>query len=128
MFFAIFYRSGEAVVQTNWFIQSILMELALIYCVRTRRPFFKASRPSPLLLTLSLLIGAITIALPFTALGQAWFHFTPTNLGNLAIIGALAMAYFITTDIIKLMYVKLTSNGSLPLQKRDIKERYAKRI
>ena len=117
MFFAIFYRFGAATVQTNWFIQSILMELALIYSVRTRKIFFKASRPSYVLMALSLIVGAITIALPFTAIGQKVFHFQTTDLHTLLIVGAIVLAYFLTTDAVKLSYFALSGNANFKRKK-----------
>ena len=111
-FFALFYHFGPAAVQTNWFIQSILMELALIYSVRTRQIFFRGSRPSFILLALSLIIGIITILLPFTALGRDLFHFERTDAHKLLIVGIIVVIYFITTDAVKLLYLHLTGNGN----------------
>ncbi len=117
MFFALFIPYGPQAVQTNWFIQSILMELALIYSVRTRRAFYKGSRPSFLLMSLSLIVGIITIILPFTTLGQEVFQFQPSDGGKLALIAAIVVAYFITTDIIKLLYLHFAGNGSISHKK-----------
>ncbi len=113
MFFALFYRFGATTVQTNWFIQSILMELALIYSVRTHRIFFKASRPSFTLMALSLIVACVTVALPFTKIGQEVFLFEVTDMHRLLIVGTIVLCYFLTTDMVKLLYFAMTGNGNL---------------
>lgn len=112
-FFALFYQFGAKTVQTNWFIQSILMTLALIYSVRTRHLFFKTRRPSALLLTLSVTVALITIALPFTTFGQRVFQFETTTLPRLSIVALIVVSYFITNELVKLLYFRLTGNGTI---------------
>jgi Mg2+-importing ATPase len=112
MFFAIFFHAAPAVLQTNWFIESTLTELALIFSIRTRLPFFRAKRPSWVLIGLALLVASITIILPFTHIGQTWFHFDKPSIPHLQIIGAIVLAYFVTTEIVKLLYVRLSGNGT----------------
>ncbi|MCK7478918.1 MAG: hypothetical protein M0C28_17285 [Candidatus Moduliflexus flocculans] len=46
MFFAVFVNQGAAILQTNWFMGSVLTELVFLFSIRTRLPFYKASRPS----------------------------------------------------------------------------------
>lgn len=108
-FFAIFYHLGAKAVQTNWFIQSVLMTLALIYSVRTRHLFFKTRRPSFLLLSLSVIVAIITISLPFTTLGKRVFLFEATNFTRLGIVFLIVIAYFITNEVVKLLYFHFTA-------------------
>ncbi len=105
IFFAIFYNKVQpSIMQTLWFIESILTELALIFIIRTRRLFFKTKRPSwPLMLFISL-DAILIVVLPFTAFGQSAFHFTNPPLNALLIVFGLVISYFIVSEIAKLVY------------------------
>ncbi|MCU0679099.1 MAG: magnesium-translocating P-type ATPase [Planctomycetes bacterium] len=106
IFFGLFYRISPAVLQTNWFIGSILTELALIYSLRTHLPFYKAKFPSRSLFWLSVLAAAVTIALPFSRFGQEAFRFTPPSLDQLFLIFGIVAAYFLVTEVVKLFYYR----------------------
>lgn len=109
--FGLFYRISPAVLQTNWFIASIITELALIFSMRTKSLFTKASRPSRSLIGLSIIAFAVTILLPFTTLGQTVFKFTPPALSHMVWILLLAIAYLAMSEKIKLLYYKRKENG-----------------
>lgn len=110
MFFAIFYRLGPAVLQTSWFIGSNLTELLFLYSIRTKGKFFKAKRPSQLLIWLTLLAIIITVVLPFTDVGQTIFKFHKPTMNNLLIIFAVVAVYFVCTETVKLYYYKTLNN------------------
>jgi len=38
-FFVLFMNEGERILQTNWFVGSILVELVFLFSIRTRLPF-----------------------------------------------------------------------------------------
>nr|MBA2307643.1 cation transporting ATPase C-terminal domain-containing protein [Candidatus Dependentiae bacterium] len=103
---ALFYHKGPSVLRTNWFIESILSELTLIYSVRTKGVFYKAHRPSGLLLSTSALAAVITVFLPLTTWGQSVFGFIAPHWQDLAIIGAIGVSYFFTTEVVKLLYYR----------------------
>ena len=102
--FGIFFESGEGTLQTYWFIASVLTELAFIYSIRTKGWFFKAKAASAGLVLLSIAAVAVTVALPFSILGQVSFNFVAPTYYNLAIVGVLVVAYFGVSEIIKKMY------------------------
>lgn len=112
IYFALFFRSGPATLQTNWFIGSILTELFIIYSIRTKR-FFLLGKPVSW--TVLLLTGAaaiITVILPLTELGRRLFQFqspTPTQLG---ITISIAVIYFTVSECVKLAFVKLHKKQS----------------
>lgn len=111
MFFGLFYRMSPPVLQTNWFIGSILTELVLLFSIRTRSLFIKALRPSKLIIGLSLLTFILTIGLPFTPFGQQVFKFAAPAPGHLALILSLVVVYFIITETVKLLYYKIKVLG-----------------
>jgi len=113
MFFAIFVQQGAGILQTNWFVGSILTELVFLFSIRTRLPFYMATRPSSYVLGLTALAGAVTILLPYTSLGQSLFHFVPPTAMHLGIILGLVVAFFVVAELVKLLYYRSTSDTSL---------------
>jgi Mg2+-importing ATPase len=97
------------VLQTSWFIGSILTELVFLFSIRTRLPFFRASRPSFYVLALTGVAAAATIILPYTLFGQDVFHFIPPTVAALGIILGLVAGFFICAEVVKLSYYRYTS-------------------
>jgi Mg2+-importing ATPase len=107
-FFAVFVGQGAQVLQTCWFIGSILTELVFLFSIRTRLPFYKASRPSSYVMALTAVAAAATILLPYTSFGQDVFSFTPPSLPSLGIILGLVAAFFVTAELVKIFYYRYT--------------------
>ena len=105
--FSIFFRMDPAVLQTNWFIASVLTELVFLFSVRTRFSVFRAKPPAKILIVLSVLTFLLTITVPFTPIGQTFFHFIPPSPYHLAIIGSVVATYFVVTEGVKLMYYRM---------------------
>ncbi len=112
MFFAIFVNQGAAILQTNWFIGSILTELVFLFSIRTRLPFYKATRPSSYVMGLTSLAAAVTILLPYTSFGQTVFRFTPPTAMHLGIILGLVIAFFIVAELVKISYYRFTTQAA----------------
>lgn len=102
--FGIFFEKGEGTLQTYWFIASVLTELAFIYSIRTKGWFFKAQPASTGLVLLSIAAVVVTLALPFSILGQVSFNFVAPTYHNLGIVGAVVFTYFIVSEIVKKAY------------------------
>lgn len=107
LFFALYFKISEPVLQTNWFIGSILTELVFIYSIRSRKLFFKAAPPSTSLIVLSLLAVIVTLILPFTNFGRSVFGFESPTVKYLITNLVLVSAYFISTEAVKLVYYRL---------------------
>lgn len=110
LFFAIFSRQGEGILHTSWFIGSALTELVFIYSIRTKKVFFKAKRPSPILMYLTIPAIILTVFVGFTSVGQQLFKFVPLSYGNISLIFLLVVLYFICTEIMKLTYYRFRKN------------------
>jgi P-type Mg2+ transporter len=106
IFFAIFFKQSPANIQTLWYIESILTELLLIFIIRTKGVFYKAKRPSLWLLSLIIIDGIFVVALPFLKIGQEWFHFVRPPIVPLLIVFGLNIAYFVTSELVKLIYFR----------------------
>ncbi|MFH0856869.1 MAG: HAD-IC family P-type ATPase [bacterium] len=110
IFFALFYKISPEVLQTNWFIGSILTELILIFSIRSKKLFTRAPKPSQILLWLTLMAGAAAIIIPFTSFGQQALHLIRPSFYYLIIILTLTLLYLICTEISKLAYYKFFNN------------------
>ncbi len=106
VFFGIFYPLGEKVIQTHWFLLSILTELFIIFSVRTRKFFLAAKAPSFLLVFLSICVGIFSFALPFTSFGKEYFSFISPTLSTTLTIVSISLAYLAITEIAKFSYFK----------------------
>lgn len=104
IFFTIFYRQSPGVIQTLWFIESILTEIFLIFIIRTRGPFWKAKRPSNGLLFFTIADALFILALPFLPFGQTLFSFVTPPLVPLLIVIVSVICYFGVSELVKLIY------------------------
>ncbi|MDX9893467.1 MAG: HAD-IC family P-type ATPase [Patescibacteria group bacterium] len=110
LFFGLFYKISPTVLQTNWFIGSILTELVLIFSIRSKKKFYSATRPSKILFWLTFVTIIITVALPFTTFAQKIFKFTAPNIFHLLMIAVIVLVYFLINEKIKTYYFRLTNN------------------
>jgi len=109
IFFAIFYnfyKVQPAILQTLWFIESILTEILLIFAIRTRNFFLKAKKPSLPLIALTSLDAIFIVALPFTNFGKTAFHFVSPPVPFLLIVFSLVISYFLISEMVKLLYFR----------------------
>lgn len=118
IFFGLYHASGASVLQTNWFIGSILTELVLIFSVRTRLPFWKAARPSGIVFWLSITAMLATVIIPTTAFGHDVFHFVTPAPGTMATILSVVIAYFVLTETVKLAYERFSRTLARPAKGR----------
>lgn len=110
--FGVFMRFQAAVLQTNWFIVSVLTEILFLFSVRTSSWFFK-SRPAGSLILLSCVAAIVALVLPWTAVGDALFHFQKPSAQHFVWIIAIVLGYFVTTESVKMLFVRSVdaSNG-----------------
>ena len=91
--------------RAGWFVESVISASVVVLVVRTRRPFFK-SIPGRYLLTATLLIICITLALPFVPIGGRLFGFTPLPLSFLGLMGLIVSFYIISAELVKKIFYK----------------------
>ncbi len=123
VFFGFFYHKDPAVLQTNWFIESCLTGIIVIFSLRTRYVCFKSQRPSVQLISLAILASALALVLPYTALGQRLFSFITPSAYDVALVIVIVLAYFITNEIIKLFYYYYRNSTQ---QKNHNQQRHAR--
>lgn len=107
--FATFFHFAPEILQTNWFMESILTELLLIYSIRTRKFFLKSFRknmPSKSILILTIVAGGATMILPFTTFGANVFSFIKPTAMQFGIVIFISTAYLVSTEAAKLLLYK----------------------
>ncbi len=109
--FAIFSKWSTKFLQTSWYMESILTELVFIFSIRTRLFFLKAKSPSLILGGFISLAALLTIGLPLLPEGQKVFSFISPQSRQLTIILGLVVSYFVVTELVKLMFFKISDNG-----------------
>ncbi|NUM25509.1 MAG: HAD-IC family P-type ATPase [Candidatus Buchananbacteria bacterium] len=110
IFFALYFRISADVLQTNWFVASIITELVFLFSIRTKKFALTAPRPAPLIIWLSSLAFMATLIIPFTAIGHDVFHFVSPSINHLATILILTAVYFMVNEIVKLFYQRIFNN------------------
>lgn len=106
IFYGILYRNQPPILQSLWFIESILTELALIFIIRTRHFFLKAKKPSWILTALVLADAVFIVALPFAGFGKRFFHFVAPPISAMLIVFLLVSSYFVISEMVKLSYFR----------------------
>jgi len=90
--------------RTGWFLESVVTELLIMLVIRTQKPFFR-SRPGRSLLIGSLIIGVITIIVPFSPL-SGLLGFTPLPISVLLVLGIITVLYIGTSELVKKSFYK----------------------
>jgi len=100
-FGVLFHFVGERpeLFRSGWFVESLLTELAIIFVVRTYKPFYR-SRPGRLLLSSTLAVMLLTVLLPYTPAG-AWFDLVPLPPALLAMIVLITLLYAAASEAVK---------------------------
>jgi len=97
--------SNPSLFQTGWFVESLLTQTLIIHIIRTARVPFIESRASAALLTTSIIICVIGIALPFTWVGSV-LGFTPLPWLYWPLVVAMLLSYAILTHLVKVWFVR----------------------
>ncbi|MFT3716559.1 MAG: magnesium-translocating P-type ATPase [Gordonia sp. (in: high G+C Gram-positive bacteria)] len=93
------FHAGETEFQTAWFLASILTEIAVIFVLRTSKPFW-TSRPSTTLVALSVVCALIAIAMPFPPIGGL-LHLEPLPGRLIGYLLVIVVGYVVTTEVTK---------------------------
>jgi len=101
IWFGLFYNEGQGVLQTNWFIASVVTEILLLLSIRTLLPVERAGLPAPIILWLSGFALLAALFLPMIPLTAYYFSFTPPTLADLGLIVGLAGLYLVVTELVK---------------------------
>jgi len=95
----LWFKAGETLFQSGWFVLSILTELMLLLVMRTQKPFFR-SKPAPSLLYSTLGVAALTLILPYLPVASILNIAAIPPMILLTLLG-VAVLYIIATEIAK---------------------------
>lgn len=104
--FALFKNYGESVIQTVWFSEGILTEIALSFIIRTQYVFFRAKAPSWPLVILSALSLTLTLMLIFNRALANLFHLAVPSFTTFLAIILVVLGYALLSELIKLSFFK----------------------
>ncbi len=111
MWFGIFFQEGAGVLQTNWFIASVITEIVLLFSIRSMLPIGKAGWPAPTIIWLSGFAFVMTITLPLIPFTAHYFEFVTPSWQDLGLIISLTFVYLIVSELVKrpvAKFLKLT--------------------
>lgn len=91
--------------QTGWFVESLLTQTLVIHIIRTAKIPFLESRASAALITTTIIICCIGIALPFTEAGAA-LGFTPLPWLYWPLLAAMLITYSLLAHCVKVWFVR----------------------
>lgn len=101
--FFYFRQFGEGILQSAWFLTSVLTEILIIFSLRTPQLFYKGPKPSFILG----FISVVTILFTFTAVFYEklsnFFGFVALKSQHFQIIIALVLSYFVISEIVKVI-------------------------
>jgi Mg2+-importing ATPase len=104
---AVFHAAPD-LFRTAWFVESLLTELVIALVVRTRRPLFR-SRPGLLLLTSTLVLVALTLAIPYLPFAGL-LSFVPLPGSLLATLCAITVLYVVATEVAKQWFFRAAAS------------------
>lgn len=102
--FLVFRSHFPETLQTSWFITSTISEVVFLFLFRTQVLFFKAERPSILLMGLSLLVILTAIILPFTTIGHDVFMFSTPQWAHAPWLIGVVLFNLVVAEGVKLTY------------------------
>lgn len=95
-------RTGPEEFRTGWFVESVMTEVLIIVVMRTWKPFYQ-SRISRTLLFAMILVLVVTLALPYTPLGEL-LGFRPLAFPSLVLLGLITIVYVATSEFAKRIF------------------------
>lgn len=112
MFLGTVFYAEPAVMQTNWFIFSILTECTFFLCIRTMYPFWRASVPSRSLSFMLIGASAITFLLTYSTFGANILGFVPPNIKQIGSIFLIMIINVIGIEIVKAILMRYYNNNN----------------
>ncbi len=107
--FGLFHAYDPSVLQTNWFIGSVLTELVFLFCIRTHLPFYRGTRPPLTIMLLTVAAALMALVVPLVPFLADIFRFSVPTAPHLALILGVVAAYFVSSEAVKLMYYRYVS-------------------
>jgi Mg2+-importing ATPase len=91
--------------QSGWFVEGLLSQTLIIHMIRTTKIPFIQSTAAPPFLALTVLVMALGILLPFTALGDT-FELVPLPAAYFPWLAVTLVCYCLLTQVVKTWYIR----------------------
>ena len=88
--------------QSAWFIGSILTEVAVLFVLRTRRPFFR-SRPSKWIVMASILVTVVACYIPYSPVAPA-LHLIGISAPLFGSVLLITLGYVVANELTKRVF------------------------
>ncbi len=98
------FTADATLFRSGWFLESVATELAVMFVLRTRRPFFR-SQPSVLLTAASLGLLGVTLLVIETPIGSL-LGLEPLPLGVFVALAVITLGYVATTEVAKWFFYR----------------------
>ncbi|MCE2716070.1 MAG: magnesium-translocating P-type ATPase [Pseudomonadota bacterium] len=92
-------KVSPALFQTEWFMESLVTQILIIFVIRTRKSIFQ-SQPNFFLVTLAILLVCLGLAIPYSFLGTS-LGFVAPPLNFFGILIGITFSYLIVAEQIK---------------------------
>ena len=101
--FFYFRTFGQEILQSAWFLASVLTEIIIIFSLRSPNFFYKSSKPSLFLGTMAGLTAFGAVFAVYSSSVNRFLGFTPLSFELLAVILGLTLSYFVLSEIVKVI-------------------------
>jgi Mg2+-importing ATPase len=98
------FGASAALFQTGWFIESMVTQLLVVFCIRTRRLALR-SRPGRLLFGMTVGAAVLAVLLPLLPIGH-WFGFVRPPPLFYAYLSAATLAYLGLVELAKIPFYR----------------------
>jgi Mg2+-importing ATPase len=99
----------DSAFQTGWFVESTIVQLSILFIIRTHQNFIK-SKPGKYLFILSVLGLLLAVSLPYVPFANK-LGFVPLPFINFGAMLLIVMVYIITADLLKVWFFKRNKNA-----------------
>ncbi len=105
--FFYFRTFGEPILQSAWFLTSVLTEIVIIFSLRSPSFFLRSSRPSLFLSIVAVITAIGAVLAVFHPSINTFLGFTPLNMDILKIIIYVVLSYFVLSEVVKVILHKM---------------------
>ncbi len=90
--------------RAGWFVESVISASLIVLVIRTSGPFYK-SKPGKTLLIATLVVDALTLALPYTPIGD-FLGFSPISPLFILLLAIILAGYMLTAELAKHIFYR----------------------
>jgi len=107
-----FFRAGQALFHTGWFVESLATQTLVVFVIRTTKNPLRSRPSAPLFLT-CIAVVAIGMYLPFSPLANM-LGFTPLPFSYFVFVAVATVIYLLLVEAVKRVLLhKATRNNAL---------------